>query len=731
MTVKDNSSLLTIEGHLEHITYSNPQTRYTVARLKPLSAAGPVTVVGYLAGVHIGEPLQVRGTWDNHPKYGQQLKIHSYEVILPATIDGIRTFLASGGVKGIGPSLSARLVKAFGADTLRIIEDAPQRLCEVNGIGESRAAMIHTAFREHQVLKDIMRFLQEMGAPASMAAKVYKQYGAGAVSLIREDPYILARDFSGPGFVAADAIARKQGLDSEDPERVRACILHLIRQNINDGHTFAEEHNLVSRCEHLFQITSDAIDNGIGELAAAGDIIAEELAQHPSTRGLYMRQLYQAETGLADRLKAMLSMPVPQSAIKAEKIAAEVHKKLAINLSAEQLAVVTQALSHRLAIITGGPGTGKTTLLRSISALFDAAGKRVMLAAPTGRAARRLSEVTGRAAGTIHRLLGYNFTDDSFMRHRDHPLDTDAVIVDEASMIDIMLMYRLVDAVPISAVMVLVGDVAQLPSVGAGNVLADMIRSECMPVFYLNKIFRQEQQGDIVVNAHKVRQGEMPVFESGDRPDEILDFRFIEQADPQRVAARIVQLCREELPREFNFDPLADIQVLTPMHKGVVGTINLNQLLQKALNSQPVLVEAMGNGFRIGDKVMHLKNNYRKEVYNGDIGRITGIDRQQSELVVAYYGRSVAYDFDELNEITMAYAVSVHKSQGSEYPAVIVPIMTQHYVLLHRNLLYTAITRGQKQVILIGTRKALAIALKNDKPHHRLSGLATRLNSNT
>lgn len=730
MAAENNAALLTIEGHLEHITYRNPQSRYTVARLNPLGAAGPVTVAGYLAGVQVGETLQVRGTWEQHPRYGPQLKIHSYDVILPATVDGIRTFLESGGIKGIGPSLAARLVQAFGADTLRIIEKAPQRLCEISGIGEAKAAMIHAGFREHQVLKDIVRFLQAAGAPVSLAAKVYKQYGAGAQNLIREDPYILARDFAGPGFLAADALARQQGMDPEDPERVRACILHLVRQNLDDGHSFAEERNLVARCEHLFQIAAAAVDNGIDDLAAAGQIVAEELAAHPSCRAIFLQPLHRAETGLAARLRAMLAVPMVPMAIEADKIVAEIHSKLAINLSAEQLEVIIQVLSHRLAIITGGPGTGKTTLLRSISTLLDDAGKRVLLAAPTGRAARRLSEVTGRSAGTIHRLLGYNFTDGGFMRHRDNPLDAEAVIVDEASMIDTVLMHRLVDAVPLSAALVLVGDVAQLPSVGAGSVLADLIDSGCIPVFSLNKIFRQAQQSSIVVNAHKVRQGELPVFETSGCPDGAADFCFIEQADPQRVAARIVQLCRQELPEKFNFDPLADIQVLTPMHKGVVGTINLNQLLQKALNPRPVLVEARGNAFRVGDKVIHLKNNYRKEVYNGDIGRIVEIDRQGSRLAVEYYGRSVDYDFDELDEIAMAYAVSVHKSQGSEYPAVIVPILTQHYILLSRNLLYTAITRGRRQVILIGTRKALAIALKNDKPQQRLSGLAARLKLN-
>jgi len=727
---KDKPSLSTVEGRLEHITYSNPHNHYTVARLRPLNTGAPVTVVGYLAGVHVGEMLQLTGHWEEHPKYGRQLKVQSYDSILPATADGIRSFLESGGIKGIGPSLARRLVNTFGSETLQVIENQPQRLCEINGIGESKAAMLHAGFKQHHALKDIVRFFQAAGAPVSMAAGVYRQYGSDARAVISEDPYIMARDFPGIGFLAADAVARKQGLDPEDPERVRACILHLLQQNLDDGHTYAEDHNLVARCEHIFQIPAGITRRGLEHLAAEGRIVIEDLQVHPPGRSIYLPAVHRAESRLAERLRIMLELPAAPMAIETQKIAAEIRRKLAIDLSAEQLEVVVRVLSHRVAIITGGPGTGKTTLLRCFSALFHDAGKRVLLAAPTGRAARRLSEVTGRRSATIHRLLGYNFSDGGFARRRDHPLETEAVIVDEASMVDTVLMYHLLEAVPVSAKLILVGDVAQLPSVGAGNVLADMINSGCVPVFYLNQIFRQERQSRIVVNAHKVRQGQMPVFESGGGSGGSSDFRFIEQTDLQQVAARIVRLCREELPEELNLDPLADIQVLTPVHKGVVGTINLNRLLQGALNRRAVQVEAVGHAFRVGDKVMHLKNNYAKEVYNGDIGRVAEIDRRRSRLVVEYYGRSVAYDFDELDEVAMAYAVSVHKSQGSEYPVVIMPLTTQHYMMLQRNLLYTAITRARRQVVLIGTRKALAIALKNDKPQQRLSGLAARLNTN-
>jgi exodeoxyribonuclease V alpha subunit len=545
--------------------------------------------------------------------------------------------------------------------------------------------------------------------------------------MLREEPYQLADDFPGSGFLIADTIARNLGLAKTGPDRVRGAIIHLIVQLTEDGHTFAEEENLIGRCENLFQIDRNAIQNAIDELVSSKHIVVEPFEAEIQTRALYLKGLYLAEKGLADRLKALLSVPIAPVKIDPEQIFKEIQKKLAINLSDDQLEVLEQIFSHRISIITGGPGTGKTTLLRSIATIFEALGKKVKLAAPTGRAARRLAEVTRRKAATIHRLLRYNFMDGQFIKNQDNPLDVDALIVDEASMVDTELMYHLLKAVPTSAVLVLVGDVFQLPSVGPGNVLADIIRSDSIPVFYLNEIFRQDQQSPIVINAHRVRNGESLDVQPSEPVDGASEFYFLENRDPQQVVDTIIQLCRQDLPDRFGIDPVHELQVLTPMHKGVAGTINLNHVLQDVLNPNPVLLETMGNAFKINDKVMHLKNNYQKEVYNGDIGTIRHIDKKQGQLSVDYYGRRVDYDQSDLDEISIAYAISVHKSQGSEYPAVIMPLITQHYIMLQRNLLYTAMTRGKKLVILIGTQKALSIALKNDRPQQRLSRLAERL----
>ena len=718
---------VTIEGHLERITYFNETTHYTIARLKHSGSGSVVTVVGYLVGVSPGETIKIKGQWETHPRYGQQFKIQSFEVTLPAAVDGIKKYLASGIIKGIGPSVAGRMVKAFGTQTLEIIEKRPERLLEVEGIGETKAAMIQSAWQQHHTLRTLMQFLQEMGVQTAYCGKIYETYGPEAVDLIRQDPYVLATDIPGAGFIIADTIARKLGVETEDPERVRACIVHLIMQNAEDGHTFAEAENLIARCENQFQISRATVENTIDTMAAAQVIVIEPVANGQDTSAIFLKDLHRAETGLANRLKAMLSVPIDIAEIDADRIAAAVQQKLAINLSAEQLEIIGRIFSHRVAIITGGPGTGKTTLLRSISTLFETMGRRVLLAAPTGRAARRLSEVTRRKAGTIHRLLGYNFMEGGFIRDRSNPLDADVVIVDEASMVDTVLMYQLLEAVPTAAVLVLVGDVAQLPAIGPGNVLSDMIDSVRIPVFSLNKIFRQDRESAIIINAHQVRLGSFELDPQPEAIDDSRDFYFIEENDPQRVAQRIVQLCSRELPHKFNFDPILDIQVLTPMHKGAAGTINLNHMLQKKLNQQPVLIEALGNAYKAGDKVMHLINNYQKEVYNGDIGVVRNFDPQKAELSVDYYGRTVCYDTAELDQITIAYAISVHKSQGSEYPAVIVPLVTQHYVLLQRNLLYTAMTRGEKLVILIGNPKALRVALENDKPRLRLTSLARRL----
>ncbi len=720
----------TLEGELERITYSNPETHYTIAKLKTSKTHNMVTIVGSMPAVKPGQFLKIEGTWETHPKYGQQFKIASYEETLPATISGIKKYLASGIVKGIGPSTAHRMISCFGAKTFEIIEKNPERLVEVDGVGPAKAALIGDAWKNNHAARGVMQLLQNSGVKTAYCAKILKTYGADAVNIIRNDPYRLATDIPGIGFYFADRIALTLGVSRDDTQRVRACIIHVIQQFINEGHVFIFENQLVVQCADLFSLEADITRYSIEKLSADGELVIENAPDTSENKIVYLKEIHQAETGISNRIKALLSVPVIPPSIDADRISKEVQKKLAIALSREQIDVLEKILSHRVVIITGGPGTGKTTLIRSVNAIFEALGKRVLLAAPTGRAARRLSEVTRRDAKTIHRLLGVNFKDGLFDKNRDNPLDADAVIIDEASMVDTLLMFHLINAVPMTAALILVGDVFQLPSIGPGNVLSDMIKSARTPIFYLKKIFRQAHKSPIVFNAHRIRQGEFPVFKPLDPTEGLSEFYFIEQDDPNTVVTTILELCTKTIPERFNFDPVHDVQILTPMHKGVIGTTHLNQVLQEVLNPNPVIIETRGSTFKIGDKVMHLKNNYQKEVFNGDIGTIRTVDVKENIFSVDFYGRTVSYDFTEMDDISLAYAISVHKSQGSEYPAVILPIMTQHFVLLQRNLLYTAITRGKKLVILIGTKKALAIALKNDTPKKRLSGLAFRLKQN-
>ncbi|MCK4618915.1 MAG: ATP-dependent RecD-like DNA helicase [Desulfobacterales bacterium] len=719
--------LTVLEGKLEQITYFNKETLYIIAKLKHGNTDNLVTVVGFMGGVSPGEALKIMGEWETHPKYGQQFRIKSYDVTLPASVEGITNYLKSGIIKGIGRLMAGRIVKRFGADTLNVIENYPEKLLEVEGIGKTKAASISNAWKDHHAIRSLMQFLQEAGVKTSYSAILLKEYGLDALNIIQSNPYCLANDIPGIGFYMADAIALKLGKSENEPERARACIIHLMQQFSNDGHVFAYLDQLTARCKNLFQIESEAAEEAIEYLSTAGELLIENKAEVPDKKAVYLKALHQAEAGLANRLKALLSVPVVPQGIDTEQISNEVLKKLAIKLSEEQLNVLEKIFSYRAVIITGGPGTGKTTLIRSINAVFKALGKQISLAAPTGRAARRLAELTHRDAKTIHRLLGYNFKDNLFDKNQDNPLDADAVIIDEASMVDTYLMFHLLNAIPMTSMLIMVGDVFQLPSVGPGNVLDDMIKSDIIPVFYLKKIFRQARESSIVLNAHRVLKGEFPLLKHINEPADLSEFYFIEQNNPEKVVSTIVELCTRAIPERFGFDPVKEVQVLAPMHKGVVGTINLNQVLQKVLNPNPVTINATNNSFKPGDKVMHLKNNYQKEVFNGDIGTIISIDSKKEELSVDFYGRAVSYDFTETGELSLAYAISVHKSQGSEYPAVIIPLMTQHYALLQRNLLYTAITRGEKLVILIGMKKALDIALKNDRPRQRLSMLTDRL----
>jgi exodeoxyribonuclease V alpha subunit len=768
----------TIEGHLERIVYFNEENYYTVARLKVRGNPELVTVVGQLAGIAPGEVLKLWGSWEIHPKYGRQFKANGYSVSLPAKIDGIEKYLGSGLIKGIGPAMAKQLVGRFREKTLQVIERSPNKLLGVGGIGEKRLQMILKAWEDQREVRDVMIFLQGHGVGTGYSAKIFKEYGQNAIRVVRENPYRLASDVFGIGFLIADRIAEKVGIAKDAIIRAEAGILHVLEKVSDEGHVFVLYDQLLDRAEALLEIDRTALETAVRNLAASGRIVLEDFVTPtlPSPPGpdlvfngnsklhecrapgpdrvgerdslsrssraragraglkgeglgggaVYLKAFYAAEVGLANRLKALLSVPIKGIGMDARRTEKLVLQRLAIMLSKEQWIGLHTALSQKVSILTGGPGTGKTTLVKAILAVFEAAGKEVLLCAPTGRAAKRLSEVTGHEAKTIHRLLAYNFKSGGFQKNEKNPLDADVVIVDEASMVDTFLMYHLVKAVPMTAALILVGDIYQLPSVGPGNVLRDMIDSKQVPVVFLQEIFRQARESLIIVNAHRINQGFSPTISDSKR-DTLQDFYFIQQEDPEKVLSMILELCCERIPDRFKLDPLSDIQVLSPMHKGIIGTTNLNRVLQLALNPSDDIIERMGRTFKRGDKVMQIRNNYAKDVFNGDIGTISGIDRDVEKITVKYDGRAVDYKFVELDELVLAYAVSVHKSQGSEYGAVILPVMTQHFILLQRNLIYTGVTRAKQLVVLIGTKQALAIALRNDRPQKRMTRLSDRL----
>jgi exodeoxyribonuclease V alpha subunit len=725
-------SQITLQGQLDHITYYNEDNHYTIARFKTTDTKTNVKLVGYLAGIAVGQQLEITGVWDTHPKYGQQFKVTAYSVVLPATIDGIRGYLRSGVIKGIGKKMADRLVKHFGDQTLIVIEMYSGKLTEVEGIGPAKAKRIIQGWREQHAVRRLMQFLQDNGIKLAYAGKILRMYGEDAVDILRTDPFRIANDLPGIGFQIADTIALNMGLSEDDPKRIRACIINLTEQNTSQGHTFIYRERMLERCFDIFRIEPEKTLEELTVLAEDRELVIEPAFEDQDELIIYPIRLHQAETAIADKLKAMRSVPVNAAYPDSKDITSEVLKKLAIQLSAEQLNVLEEILTHRAAIITGGPGTGKTTLIRSVNAIFELMGKSVILAAPTGRAARRLTEIAHRPAATLHKLLGFNLEKGVFERTRDNPLDADAIIVDEASMVDVVLMDHLLQAVRMTSVIILVGDIFQLPSVGPGNVLADIIRSESVRTFELTRIFRQAQESLTVLNAHKVRQGQWPDIalpSSNDSAEKRLsDFYFIEKHTPAQVVETIVLLCRQKIPHAFNLDRTKDIQVITPMHKGEVGAINLNSVLQKALNPNHNGKPNTRMAFKRGDKVMHLKNNYQKDIFNGDIGVVLANDPANKELTVDFDdGRIIKYEPEELEDLTLAYAITVHKSQGSEYPAVIMPLMTQHYAMLQRNLLYTAMTRGRLLVVLIGAKRALGIALNNDKPQKRFSSLAYRL----
>ena len=716
--------LADLQGQIERITYTNDENGYTVAKVKVYGQRDLVTVVGNLIAPTPGEIIKMKGEWTNHPKYGEQFKVVHYNTTVPASVYGIQKYLGSGLIKGIGPVMAKRIVKKFDKETLDIIEKEIEKLAEVDGIGKKRIGMIKKAWDEQKEIREVMLFLQSHDVSSGYATKIFKQYGNRSIAVVKENPYRLAMDIFGIGFITADQIAEKLGFPRDSELRAEAGVLYILHQLSDDGHVYYPYDALIEKCGETLQVDRNVIVSAIETVAIDKRIIIEGLNDMES-RGVYLAKFHFSEVSIAACLKTLVNSPKSIRKIDTYKAIDWVQGQLAITLAKKQIEAIKCAVDNKMIVITGGPGTGKTTIINAILKIFSKLRIKIMLAAPTGRAAKRMSETTGHEAKTIHRMLEYSIQKGGFQKNDEHPLDCDLMIIDEASMIDTILMHHLLKATPPKATFIMVGDVNQLPSVGAGNVLKDIIGSCAAPVVELNEIFRQAKGSSIIVNAHKINNGIFPSLKpSGQKLD---DFYFIEQEDPEEVLKIILDLVKNRIPRRFGFDPVDEIQVLTPMHKGTVGSGNLNVELQKGLNPIEEGLLRGNRNFRINDKVMQIKNNYDKDIFNGDIGRIREIDPENQELVISFDDRDVPYDYTDLDEIVLAYAVSVHKAQGSEYPAIIIPILTQHYILLQRNLIYTGVTRGRKLVVMVGTKKALAIGIENDRTQKRFTFLENRL----
>ncbi len=716
----------TIEGAVGRITFVSEESQYVVARLEISGRAEPVTIVGTMLSLTPGEMLRVHGRWSHHPKYGEQFRVEQYESIVPATVTGIQKYLGSGMIKGIGPVFAKRLVETFGAETLKVIEDSPGRLAEVEGIGPIRQDRITTAWAEQREIREVMLFLQGHGVSPAYAVKIFKVYGQAAIGSVRENPYRLAQDIRGIGFKTADKIARELGIPADSPLRAVAGLLHTLNELTDEGHVYVPEADLLRTAEEMLEIPAHLLPGALDELAATGAVVVEPL---PAGRAVYLAALHVAESQLARRVADLLRGPHAVLPVDMTQALPWVERKTGVALTEEQRQAVCLALREKLLIITGGPGTGKTTILKAVVRLLEAKNLRMHLASPTGRAAKRLAEVTGQDATTLHRLLEWNPREGGFQRNARHPLETDVVVVDEVSMIDVLLAHHLLQAIPLTATLLLVGDADQLPSVGPGSVLRDLLGVPGVPAIRLTTIFRQAARSRIVSNAHRVNRGEFPDLSVSDA-ERGQDFFFVAEEDPAKIQHLIVDLVLRRLPGRYGLDPLLDIQVLTPMHRGPIGAGQLNAALQTALNPPRAgAAELLRGGriFRVGDRVLQQRNNYDKAVFNGDLGRVASIDATEQTVTVQMDDRAVAYDFGEVDEVVLAYAITVHKSQGSEYPCVVLPLHTTHYVMLQRNLVYTAITRAKRLLVVVGTKKALALAVRNAASRVRHSCLGVRL----
>jgi exodeoxyribonuclease V alpha subunit len=725
--------MATLEGSLERITYHNAETGYTVARVQPVGKQYLVAVVGKLLGVQVGEALRLEGEWTSHPEHGKQFNVAAWQAMLPADVEGIRKYLGSGLIKGIGPKTAERIVDTFGAETLRVIEQEPERLREVRGLRRKQLEDLVKAWHEQQGIKALMTLLQSHNITPSLAIRIYRHYGTEALKIVQEQPYRLADEVFGIGFLTADEIAQSQGVRYDDAFRIGAGLRHVLGEAANEGHCYLPRDELIPRAARILQVDEVSVQATLQNIDAAGEVQVDDVEGVPM---IYLLPFYRAELGVANSIRMIQATPSPllQQARRLDwpRLWDQLAAESGFRLTEKQQAAVKAALSTKLLVLTGGPGTGKTSTLRAIIVLLEKLNKRYVLASPTGRAAKRLSEATGAEAKTIHRLLEYSpVGGQQFKRDRDNQLPCDMLVVDEASMLDILLCNNLLKAVPPSAHVLFVGDVDQLPSVGPGNVLHDLIDSWAVTTVQLDRVFRQAEGSGIITNAHCINHGEQPQLRGLD------DFFFFPRPQPDACANLVVDLVCNRIPRRFNCDPRRSIQVLSPMHRGPAGVQALNKLLQEALNPpHPTKVERTWGEtiFRLGDRVMQVRNNYDLDVYNGDVGEIIAIDRVEQKLIVRFEeargAREVIYDWAYLDELQLAYALSIHKSQGGEYPVVVVPLLKQHFVLLQRNLLYTAITRAKDAVVLVGDQQAVEIAVNNNRVSQRYTGLQRRLRAN-
>lgn len=705
--------MIKIRCVIEGITFQNQENGWSVLKVRVKDYSEPVTLVGSILDEPVGAVLLCEGNWKVNKKYGRQFEVETYEEVMPATAYGIEKYLGSGLVKGIGPKFAHLIVERFGTDTIAVIEDDIERLYEVSGIGKKRVEKIRESWEKQKDIKNVMLFLQQYGVSTGFAAKIYRVYGKESIDTVNKNPYKLADDIWGIGFKTADGIATKMGYEKNDLRRCRSGIQYTLNELADEGHVFAREEQLVSAAVELLEADEEPIRTALSDMLTTKDLISEGDA-------IYLPPFYYSEKGTANKLLNLVKAESP-ALFDGEPDMEAIQHQSGIEYDEVQIAAIRQAADSKVMVLTGGPGTGKTTTTQGIIAAFRTAKLHILLAAPTGRAAKRMSEATGMEAKTIHRLLEYNPMD-GYKRNDENPLDGDALIVDECSMIDIILMNNLMKAIPEHMRLVLVGDIDQLPSVGAGNVLRDIIDSDMIPVIRLTRIFRQAQSSRIVMNAHAVNQGSFPDISNGRNTD----FFFIKNDDPEQVAGEIVKLVRDRLPKAYG-QPLNNIQVLTPMQRSVVGAGNLNILLQEALNHNTAGISRGGYTYKYGDRVMQIRNNYDKNVFNGDIGIVANVDLEDRALTIDFDGRMVEYDATELDEVTLAYATTIHKSQGSEYPIVIIPVLMTHYVMLQRNLIYTGITRAKKICVLIGQTKALYYAVKNLTVSKRNTLLKERL----